>query len=182
MKKPIRLIFAHLIILVLSFILNLSFRILFKNNIYGSVVTTILYITLIYSSAWNEGRRDSVNAGQSRPNIKMAIISAVILSGLGFLLFAIRVMVYEINPWQWGPFGDGYEIIRIRSTALIVWDTVYKVWNCFFIGFIKGESFVSYIIPLIFPLVVYPLGYAVGLKRKSFSDKVIPKILYKDKK
>ncbi len=182
MKKPVRLILAHLIVIVLSFVLNLSFMTLFNNTVIGSVLTTVLYIAIIYTSAWNEGRRDSVNAGQSRPNIKMAFISAGILTCIGILLLIIRVVTYKINPWQWGPFGDGYEIIRIRSTALIIWDAVYKGWNCFFIGFMNGGDFISYIIPLAFPFIVYPLGYVVGLTRKSISEKLLPKLLYKEKK
>ncbi len=182
MKKPVRLIIAHLIVMVLSFVLNLSFMTLFNNSLYGTALTTLLYIAIIYTSAWNEGRRDSVDAGESRPNIKMAFISAGILTCIGILLLIIRLIIYKTNPWQWGPFGDGYEIIRIRSTALIVWDTVYKGWNCFFIGFMNGEKFITYLIPLVFPFVAYPLGYAVGLKRKSISEKLLPKLIYKDKK
>ena len=45
----------------------------------------------------------------------------------------------------------------------------------------NGEKFITYIIPLVFPLVVYPLGYAVGLKRKSISEKLLPKLIYKEK-
>lgn len=182
MKKPIRLIIAHFITIVLSFVLNLSFITLFKNSFFGTAVTTVLYIAIIYTSAWNEGRRDSVNVGVSRPNIKMAFISAGILTCIGILLFIVRLIAYKINPWQWGPFGDGYEFIRIRSTALIIWDAVYKGWNCFFIGFMDGEKFISYIIPLVFPLLVYPLGYTVGLTRKSISEKLLPKLIYKGKK
>ena len=93
MKKTVRLILAHLIVIVLSFVLNLSFMTLFKNSFLGSVLTTILYIAIIYTSAWNEGRRDSVDAGESRPDIKMAFISAGILSCIGILLLTIRVLI-----------------------------------------------------------------------------------------
>ena len=182
LEKTSRFLFAHIFGLVVSFVLNLSFTILLKNTFFGTVVTTVIYTILIYSAAWNEGRRDSINAGTRVPSMKKAILAAVVIFLIGVLLFAVRIVVYKTDPWQWKPFGDGFELIKIRSAALIFWDTVYKIWNAFYIGFMDGEKFSSYIIPLFFPLVIYPLGYAVGLTRKSFSETVLTKIVYKDKK
>ena len=186
MKKVLALsgslIISHLSAVLISLILSVVVMAVVKDNIICSVITMLLYVSMIYSAGWSEGFRDSRKVGESFPNLKRAFVVSAVPALITLILLIIRITIYKINPTDWAPYGKGYEMIEVKSAALTIFDVIYRLWNYFFVGFMNDEIFISYLVPIIFPVIIYPAGYAVGLTRFSIIEKYMPQLLYKPKK
>lgn len=169
---------AVLICIILGFALSA----LIKDAKIVSVITALIYISMLYSGGWNEGRRDSRKVGESFPDFKGAVKAAFLCSAITLLLLIIRIAVYHIKPQSWGPYGEGHEMILVKSGALVICDVIYRLWNYPFIGFMSSGTLAAYSFPLLFPIIIYPLSYKVGLTRFSIIEKYIPRLVYKPKK
>ena len=166
----------------ISLILGFAMTVFISDSKIVSVITSLIYIATLYSVGWNEGRRDSRKVGESFPDLKGIFVAALICGGFTLLLLLIRIVVYHTNPTSWGPYGEGHEMILVRSGALVICDVIYRLLNYYFVGFMTSGTLLSYSIPVVVPVVVFPLSYKVGLTRFSVIEKFMPQLLYKPKK
>lgn len=178
------IIVTELSVILLSFIFGVLIMYGVKNAYISSALTLLIYISMMYSAGWREGKKDSKRLSENFPNVKRAYIAALIAGGITAVLLFARVLAYELNPTKWEAYGTGFELIRVKSGVLMTFDIIYKAWNFYFVGFMNDEKFITYLLPVIFPVLIYPIGYMVGLKRFSITEKYMPQILYrpKDKK
>jgi hypothetical protein len=124
-----------------------------------SYITSILYFLMIYSDAWEFGRKE---------NRSFSIAKAYPLKGLllGFISSTISIII--TIAFYTSKFTDNnFDIVNI----------IYRVWMSMFIGFFEtyGEVF-PYIFGLV--LIVLPtaalLGYLAGMNNFSIQAKIIP--------
>ena len=175
------IIVTELSAIFISFIFGVVIMYGVKNTYICSGLTMLLYISMMYSAGWREGKKDSKKLSDNFPNVKRAYIVSLIAGGITAILLLARVFAYELNPTRWAPYGTGFELIRVKSGVLMTFDIIYKVWNFYFIGFMNDELIITYLLPVFFPVLIYPIGYMVGLKRFSITEKYMPWILYKPK-
>lgn len=181
-KRCTNIWWAHISSVIILLILSVPIIAFLKKDIYFTVGATIIYIMAIYSAGWNEGFRDSRNVGESVPDIPLAFRAVLFSCIIPFILLVLRVIAFHAYPSVWRPYGAGHEMILTSSPFLIVTDIIYRLYNYYFISFMTGGTLISYIIPILIPIAVYPIGYRVGLTRFSIVEKYMPGLIYKPKK
>ena len=182
LKKSLALIGTEAGATFVCFFVTVPLSVIIRNMTALTVVTFLIFMGTLYSLGWKAGKRDSKNVGDCFPDIKGTFFAAGIAGAFTLILLLIRISVYNINPYQWLPIGEGGELILTKSYPLLTVDVIYKLWNYYFISFLNEEVFITYLLPAFFPIIIYPLGYFVGLKRFSIIDKYMPKIVYKNNK
>lgn len=168
--------------LFLSLIVGFALTVLISSAKVVSAITTVIFASMVYSAGWNEGRRDSRKVGESFPDFKSAVKAALMCGGITLVLLLVRIAVYHIKPTSWAPVGEGYEMVVVKSGALAACDIIYRLWNYYFIGFMLDSTLLSYFLPVLFPVLIYPAAYKVGLKRFSVIERYLPQLVYKPKK
>jgi len=157
-------------------------------------IAVFFYAIAMYSAGWNFGKLDSRRTADTlhsdtpkylhgeKLNVRfrrmvkaslIAMIPTLILLGTRMILpyFSEEIIV------TWSEITD-YRIIASVNIAYRLWVAPF---NPFFMPFEYGITFI-YFLPLIFMPIFVPIGYKVGLTRFTFSEKVLPKIIYKNKK
>ncbi len=185
MKKVLRMCksiwIAHFsaVVVIMTFYMMVST--LIKNDTVCMFIATFVYVTLIYATGRGCGRKDSRKIGDSFPDIKKAVAAVLIASLVPVILLVIRVIAYHTYPTVWRPYGENYEMIQTSSAFLLTIDAIYKVYNCYFMPSFSGGELIAYILPIFIPIIVFPIGYTLGLRKFSIFEKYIPSLVYKDK-
>mgnify|MGYP004626502081 CR=1 FL=1 len=185
MKKVFKLykglLGAHFSAILITLILSIPLISFVKNEAVSTLITVLVYAAFIYSAGWNAGFLDSRKVGESVPSVKSACAAALMSCIIPLILLALRVIAYHVNPTVWRPYGEGHEMIKTSSAFLLTCDILYRLYNFFAVSWLAGGKLGMYILPLIFPVVLYPIAYIVGLTRFSIMEKYLPFLIYKPK-
>lgn len=172
---------AHFSAILILLLISIPFSSFEGVNALLTVINLFIYAACIYSAGWNAGFRDSRKVGESVPNVKMACVVAGLTCVIPVVLLVLRVTAYHVNPTSWRPYGKGYEMILTPSTFLLATDIIYRLYNFYLISFLSDGSLGMYILPILFPVIIYPISYIVGLTRFSVIEKYLPFLIYKPK-
>lgn len=170
-KRCFVLLRSHAIAVVVSLLVSIPAIALIRSDIVLTAIMMVLYLSAMYYSGWNEGFRDAKNMGESVPDIPRAIKVVLMSVVLPVLLLICRVAAYHMCV------NNGQEM----SVFLRITDMVYRIYHFYFTGMMTKGTLISYVIPILIPIVIYPIGYAVGLKRFDFGEKYLSKLIYKKK-
>lgn len=186
MKKILKmykgLLSNHFIAILIILLFSLPLLALIKSDAVYTTIACLIYVMMIYSAGWNMGFRDTRKVGESFPNIKGAFIAAGLSAVIPAVLLVFRVLVYHINPTAWRPYGEGHEMILTSSPMLVISDIIYKLYHYYFVTFMRSGSLGIYILPIFIPVIIYPIGYLVGLTKFSITERYLPFLIYKPKK
>lgn len=173
----------HIVAVLIALICSIPFSYISRliPTIYSSIMLFI-YVAIIYSSGWNIGKRDSRRIPGYYPNVKRAVIIALVSTSITVALLIFRVIapyifdrVYVANPL------NGSQLELADSGGMIAANVLYRLWLYPCAGFMPDGNFTAYVLMgLIIPVFV-PLGYIVGLRRFSVIEKFYPKLIYKPK-
>ena len=178
-RRAGKIVWNHILAIILAIFCAYVFGWLFlfsAGEIVLGIITTCIYIALIYSTAWNFGRLDSRKLPGNEPNIKKAISFALIATIPALIFLGFRI----VSPLIFNQLYFNYSII---IPVIDISDIIYRVWMfpCL-IFFGDGSRFPAYILPIFIIPVFSTLGYIVGLTRFSVIEKIYPKIIYKREK
>lgn len=165
-KKSLKFIWDHVLMLILSFFLLYPFGWLIEKKsgllIYSSC-TALLYFSMIYSEAWNVAKRDKKPYSPNKPYF----FKGLVLGLLGSTVNIILCILFFIAKAGFFNFN--------------IMNVIYRVWMVMFLGFLDafGEtsSAVFWMVLLVKPVAGF-LGYIAGLHNFSISDKIITWINY----
>ncbi len=171
----------HIIAVLISLICLIPFSYISTliPTIYSSIMLFI-YLAMIYSAGWNMGKKDSRRIPGYYPNVKRAVIIALVSASITAALLAFRVAapyifdrIYVANPM------NGSRLELADSGGMVASNVLYRLWLYPCVGFMPDGNFTAYVLMgLIIPVFV-PLGYVVGLRRFSVVEKFYPKLIYK---
>ncbi len=142
-----------------------------------SSVTALIYFGIIYSHAWNYGRRDARNIPGFSPDMKLPVKAAAIAAVIPAALLIFRIInpdIWRIDmPFMMGEYDFFVSGCKITSTP----DLIYRLWYYYFAAFIPSGSIAAYTAVIFVQPIIIIVGYAVGLRRFSmlefFSARVV---------
>lgn len=130
-----------------------------------STVFSLVYFTMIYSSAGEIADHDKKSYTQLQPNIVKGIMFGVMISALNVLLCIMYVLI-------WKYFGDG---AALTNMGAVIANTFFILWTAPYFGFINpvAGSITAYsiFIMIILPIAATGLGYFAACKNFYFSEK-----------
>ena len=176
MKKILKLTWgivgAHLSSIFLSFMFMLLFGGLTDKIGITEYFLVLIWFGAIYSVGWHKGRKDARNIKGVYPDVKSNTIAALIFTVITLVMLLVRVLAFHVAAG--GQIGN-------EPGGLGISDVAYRLWSFPVIEFMQRGTLITYLVPVIFPFAVYVLSYVIGLKKFSFAEKVLPKVLYKKK-
>ncbi|MEG1441115.1 MAG: hypothetical protein RSC29_00480 [Oscillospiraceae bacterium] len=185
-KATINFYLYHIIGIVISIVLIFPLiKLVTENPIWFSVITTVVYMMMMYSIAWNIGNLDARKIPGYFPNYKLPLYIT------GFtLIIPVALFIYRIGFNA--PFEGGNEFMRElingKYTLMLggnhtsgLADFIYKMWFFPFEGFLGNNNMLLYTLVLFILPVLINIGYAVGLKRFSIMGKLMGSLVYKKK-
>ncbi len=130
-----------------------------------TVIMSLAYFCGAYSLGWRAGKKDFKIHNFS---IKSALLGGV----LGIILSFVSLIFIIIGKI----FGQDTGIFSLAAD-------IYTFLHCHFIYFITSyrDNILTYAVPVILVLILYPLGYFIGSKGFSIIDKYFPILLYRKK-
>ncbi len=186
MKKVFRMCkniwIAHLSAVVVIMLFYMMLSSVVKNKTVLLFIGTFVYGTLILGAGQECGRKDARKIGDSFPDFKKAVAAVLMASIVSVVLLGIRVIAYHTYPTVWRPLGVNYEMIKTMSPFLLTSDIIYKVYHCFFMPIFSGGELTAYILPIFVPIIIFPLGYLLGVRKTDFLERHIPSLIYKKEK
>ncbi len=181
-KMILKLLVNHLAAVFITFVMMLFLSFLSGYMMTFSLIATLIYAGLIYSAAWNVGRKDTRKLPDCEPDVKKSVKAGLIFACIPVVLLLFRVICPFVFPLQWRPYGEGYTMIQTLHTVTQASDMIYRIFFFPCIGFMQKGDLLSYALPILIVPVMTPLGYVVGLRRFSVMEQYIPKMFYKDRK
>ncbi len=171
-KRSSSLLGSHLVAVLICVLASVPIISLVKSDLVLTMIMMLIYLSSIYSAGWNVGYKDARKISGIMPDLPGAVKTVLIYTVVPFLLLICRVVAYHMC------IADGQTMTGFLRTTEIL----YRLYNFYFTGLMSGGALWVYAIPLLIPVIVYPAGYAVGLKRFSLIDKYLGKIIYQQKK
>ena len=131
-------------IFISAFLVVPLFTVAEKLPLLYSSVTALIYFGIIYSHAWNYGRRDARNIPGFSPDMKLPVKAAAIAAVIPAALLIFRIInpdIWKIDmPFMMGEYDFFVSGCKITSTP----DLIYRLWYYYFAAFIpSGTSFAS---------------------------------------
>ena len=173
---------AHLSAVVVVLLCYIMLSAVVKNKTVLLFMGTLVYVTLIFGAGQECGRKDARKIGDSFPDFKKAVIAVLMTSIVSVVLLSFRIIAYHTYPTVWRPSGVNYEMIETASPFLLTTDVIYKLYHCFFMPIFLGGELMAYVLPIFVPIIVFPSGYLLGIRKSDFLDKHIPSLIYKKEK
>ena len=174
MKKVLvltwKIICAQFASIFLSFMFVLLFGGLTDKIGITEYFLVLIWFGAIYSVGWNKGKKDARKITGVKPDIKSNALAGLLCSGLTLILLLIRVAAFHIAA------GGSVEN---NPGILVVSDIIYRLWNFPYASFMQSGTLLAYSVPILFHFIVYTISYVIGLKGFSFTEKILPKVLYK---
>ena len=178
-KAGIRLYINQIICTFLSVFLILPLFSAAQNvPIVFSLITTLIYIAVMYSSAWRVGLKDSRKIPGYFPDPKMPLRLSIITVIIPIILLIIRFAapnILAVNlPFMRGETDFFVKGCIINGTP----DFIYRLWYFPFAAFVPSGSIAAYIAELfVLPVIIYA-GYNVGLKKFSLLEFLYAKLVF----
>lgn len=165
-KKSLKLIWNHFLILIVSFFLLYPFGWLVQKQngmlIYSSC-TSFLYFSFIYSEVWNVAKQDKKPYSINKPYF----FKGLVLGLFGSIVNVILCILFFIAKAGFFDFG--------------IMNVIYRMWMVMFLGFFEAyaetSNAVFWLVLLVKPIAAF-LGYIAGLHNFSISDKIATWINY----
>jgi len=154
-KQGFKFLWTHILSIALTFFLFIAFGWAIEKwgIYYFSIATSLFYIMLVYSDAWNFGRLEGKTYNEIKENPLRALIASLIPSSIGLIF--ILLIAFNVNS--------------------ILVSFIAKVWFVQFLGYYRPESNVS-ILELCASIAVLPItsfiAYFVGTKNFSVFEKI----------
>ena len=154
-KQSLKFLWTHILSLALTVFLFIAFGwAIEKWGMFNfSIATSLFYISLIYSDAWNFGRIE----GKAYNEVKESPLRAVITCFIPMLIGLIFILLIAFD---------------VNSTLV---SFIAKVWYMPFLGFYKPDSNIS-VLALFASIAVLPItsfiAYFAGMKNFSVLDKI----------
>lgn len=165
-------------IFISAFLVVPLFSVAEKAPFIFSLLTGLIYFGIIYSHAWNYGRRDARNIPGFHPDMTLPVKASAIAAVLPLVLLVFRIInpdIWRINmPFMTGEYDFFVTGCRITSTP----DLIYRIWYFYFAAFIPSGSIAAYIAVIFVQPLFIIVGYAVGLKRFSMLEFFSARIVF----
>lgn len=171
----------HLISVLLALVLAGSFLSATQNSPkLFSLITTLIYVSFVYSTAWNIGMKDSRRIPGFYPDKSMPVKLSLYTAIVPVLLFILRVAapdIWAINiPFFTGEVDFFIKDFRIFGTP----DFLYRMWFVCFAAFVPSGNLVAYALQLlILPILIFA-GYFIGVCRFSLTGYLHKKLVFKN--
>lgn len=171
-KDMLSVMGEHLLGIVISVALLWVAGTILRSQVWlASVLTSIVYLSSMYSKAWKNSGKDLRWANAHLKSGESDTLNYRIYDGF---IHAIPVLVISV-------------ILYVLSLTLgNIFVTVFRIYNLPFVMLYDKKSKIPPeavgVLSVILPYICYGVGYIVGKSRKTFVVQHLGKLVYKQKK
>ena len=164
------------------FLLVPLWAVISRSGVLYSLLTALIHIALIYSSAWRAGDKDGRKIPGYYPDINFAI--KIALWGLAFpmLLLAVRFLVPDLWFVDFPIISGEREFLSTGIYFEGTPDLIYKLWYFPYLAYLGNGNILLYLLPILLQTAVVIGGYYVGTKRFRALDYLMQKMMFESKK
>lgn len=132
-----------------------------------SVVTTLIYLSSMYSSGWNQSGKDYRSASSRLKRGETEELEYKIYDGFVYALplLVLSVVMYVV-----------YLIVGVNFMP------IFRLYNFYFANLFDKVGVAGEILATILPYVAYGVGYIIGKSKKTFIVQHISKLVYQKQK
>ncbi len=172
---------AHFSSIVVIMLFYATLGSVIKNDLVFLIVSFFIYFSLLYTVAWEAGNKDSRKVNEFHPSFRSAFFPPLLSLTIPVFLLILRIIAFHIYPTVWGPYGDNFEFVEVSSSFFLITNTLYRAYNCYLLPLFDEKIFLTYLLPLLPPLIIFPCAYFLGVKRFDFISRFLPFLIYKKK-
>lgn len=178
-KAVMRIYRNQLIIIVLSMFLVLPLLALaIEIPWLFSLITSLIYVMTMYSSAWHVGALDSRKIPGYFPDKTMPVKMAVFTAIVPIILLILRLAAPDLWTVNLSFMKGGIDFLvtgcRIEGTP----DFIFRIWYFMFAAFVPSGNIAAYIAQMfVLPILIF-VGYYVGLKKFSLAEFLYARIVF----
>ena len=146
-----------------------------------SAITSIAYGCMVYSVAWNYGKKDGRRIPGSYPEPVFPIKVSVYASILPILLLVFRFLMPDFIPVSLPLLQGQYDFLLTGNRLYGAFDLIFKSWYFVFGIFLGNGRFITYFLAVLILPILFISGYFVGLTRFKLLDIVAEKLIFSSK-
>ncbi len=164
------------------FLLVPLWSVISRSGLLYTILTALIHIALIYSSAWRAGDKDGRKIPGYYPDVKLAIKAALWGTVLPLLLLAVRYLAPDLWFVDFPMISGEREFLSTGIYFEGTPDLIYKLWYFPYLVFLGNGNILRYLLPILLQSGVVIAGYYVGTKRFRAFDYVMQKMMFAPKK
>ncbi len=181
--KAVSKIYAiHIIVFLISVFLMVGmFGFAESSPVLFSLITSVLYVLFMYSTAWNVGIKDARNIPGYHPDkfvpLKISVYTAIV----PVALLALRVIAPELWNADF-PFLKGEVDFFIGGFRIYgMTDFIFRMWYLCFAGLVPSGNIFAYVLQIFaLPIVIF-VGYFVGIRKFSIFEYLYARLVFSSK-